>query len=591
MKRRSSLVLVLAVACSSSADDVPATSAGAPSGAPALAPTPSAVTPEAPTPGCAARPAPPDAPAAPSPDLYPAARYVSAATLGAPAKTACVETAALPAHARVDALVASMAKEAGLALGRPGDCACDWSLVFAAAPPALAGEAATPWKAAGASPDRYVVATRLDGGRTVSTLYAASEAAAMYALRAAFALSRAEDGGARRAALATIVDWPDVARRGVVEGIYGPSTPGAGPDCGRSTGYYLPYRVEDRSRLLRLMARARLNTFMYGPKCDPFAGPAAWDQAYPEGYAQAVAAAAHEADANLVDFVYGIRPLSFYARPGTYQARLAKLTAKLDAIRALGVRHFALFWDDSYDFPGSVADQIRLINDVDTYVKKSDPKDRLTVVGQPYCGKTDDFCSGPNALTDAWGAGLHADIAIFWTGTGVEPPTMNAGQMTAINASYRRKVTIWDNWPCSGGDRCGGPGFRGRSGDLPGAIAGYFANPVLNEHPGPALPVARFFEVLGPIADWAWNAKAYAGREAASYARWQPKLAALGPAIGAACTPCGAYGDYWTCSKTDKNAIAFCDPDTKCLSTFACAKGCEAKPAPSPDVCHFGSAP
>ena len=258
-------------------------------------------------------------------------------------------------------------------------------------------------------------------------------------------------------------------------------------------------------------------------------------------------------------------------------------------MRALGVRRFALFWDDSYDYPGDIAAQIRLLNDVDTYVKQHNPKDHLTVVGQPHCGPADSFCSGPNALTDAFGSGLHPDIEIFWTGVGVEPTTMTAAQLQGINASYRRKVTIWDNWPCAGAAYCGGPGFHGRAGDLGGAIQGYYANPVLNEYNGPALPVAKFFDVLGPIGDFTWNPPAYAASAAsedASFAHWKTLLAALGPKVGA-CKPCGSYGAYFTCSTSDHDVLEFCDPDTHCLTDIRCAHGCEPQPNPNPDVCHF----
>jgi hypothetical protein len=513
--------------------------------------------------------------------LYPAARYASLTTLGAKPSTLCVDTHSLASHATLDALVPGIAREAGLAIGTPGSCSCDWSVSFAASPPALGGAAATAWSNAGNNPDRYLVssATGTDG-RASSTLYATTEAAGAYALRAAIASLQSG-----RVASGTIVDWSSVVERGVVEGIYGPSNSNA--DCARSTAYWLPYRLRERMVLVDLMARARMNVFMYGPKCDYYSGPAGWNVPYPAAVGQMIQATAREADRQLVRFVWAIRPLSLFS-DGDYATELAAVKTKLDQLRALDVHHFALFWDDSYDFAGTTSQQVQLMNDVDAYVKSKDPTDHLTVVGEPYCSGSS-FCDGPNATTDALGAGLHPDIEIFWTGPGVEPTGIAASDLSGIDASYRRKVTIWDNWPCSGASYCS-PGFHGRSADLPGAIAGYLANPVLNEYNGPALPVEQFYEVVGPIADYLWDAPRYAASTASedqSYTAWQPVLGSLEKKVGAGCTPCGSYGAYWTCSTTKSDQIEFCDPDTACLTDIPCPKGCQSQPPGVADICHF----
>ena len=533
-----------------------------------------------PTPSCPSVPVQPAGKAA-SLALYPAPRYSALTTLGAKPSTACVDTAALPSHDALDALVGSILAEAGLKAGTPGSCACDWSLAFAHALPSLSPAASTAWSSAGSNPDRHVVVnvTGADG-RATSTLYATSETAGLYALRAAVATLQSG-----RVASGEIVDWSTVAERGVVEGIYGPSN--ANADCGRSTSYWLPYRMQDRLELVRLLSRLRMNVFMYGPKCDDYSGPGAWSTPYPTDVAELVQTTARLADAQLVRFVWAIRPLTFFS-DGGYATELAALEAKLDQLRSLDVRHFALFWDDSYDYAGSVAQQIQLMNDVDAYVKSKDPSDHLTVVGQPYCSGSS-FCSGPDATTDAFGSGLHPDIEIFWTGPGVEPTTIAASDLAGIDGSYRRKVTIWDNWPCAGASYCS-PGFHGRAADMPGAIQGYFANPVLDEYNGPALPVVQFFQVLGPISDYLWNAQAYAASTAsedASYQRWQPLLTELEPKVGSTCVPCGSYGAYWTCSTTNKQHIEFCDPVTSCLTDIPCPNGCQPQPAGQADICHF----
>jgi hypothetical protein len=125
---------------------------------------------------------------------------------------------------------------------------------------------------------------------------------------------------------------------------------------------------------------------------------------------------------------------------------------------------------------------------------------------------------------------------------------------------------------------------------MPGAIAGYLANPVLNEYNGPALPVEKFYDVVGPIADYLWDAPRYAASTASedqSYTAWQPVLGNLEKDVGAGCTPCGSYGAYWTCSTTKANQIEFCDPDTGCLTDIPCSNGCQSQPPGVADICHF----
>src|SRR5262249_30128378 len=150
------------------------------------------------------------------------------------------------------------------------------------------------------------------------------------------------------------------------------------------------------------------------------------------------------------------------------------------SMRAIGVSHFALFLDDISSH--SAAPQITLANAADDYIRKSAPSEHLIIVGTTYCSNPNNTfnCGGPNAYTDQLGQGLNPDIEVMWTGTDVEPSTMSAADMSGVDASLKRKVTVWDNWPNAPGS------YTGRSADLAGAVQGYYSNPVLNEFPGPA---------------------------------------------------------------------------------------------------------
>jgi hypothetical protein len=532
---------------------------------------------------CAPNPALEGAGAGPAKVTYPDPVLANVGPLVAGVRTACVDTRALASHRALDALVPVLLAEAGLTRADAG-CACDWSLAFAAKPPALTGDAASAWQRAGTSDERYVVVSSGSEGRAQTTLFAASERGALYALRAALGLATVDpaDAKARDVASATIVDWPAIPWRGVVEGMYGDRT-----------SYGTQWTPGERTLVMRLMDRLRANTFVYGPKNDPYAGwvGGKWRTPYPtgNGAAQAIATAAHDADANLLRFVWAVSPgaqLDF----ASYASELAALTSKLDAMRGLGVHHFALFLDDQ-KIQATVAQQAKLMNDLNAYVKKSDPNDHLLVVWWDYAGTAD-------SSTDALGPLVDKGVEIMWTGPCVESCTITAADMNPIGASLKRKPSIWDNWPSATGC-CGGSAaerMTGRSADLPAAIAAYYANPVINEC-GPecnaSLKIGDYLGHLGPVADYAWDASRYAASGAAidaSYARWAPLLTKLRPAVAACdvakCSASGPVYPGWTCSE-DKTRIFFCDSmENECTTALPCPGGCAFQPNPNPDICN-----
>lgn len=111
-------------------------------------------------------------------------------------------------------------------------------------------------------------------------------------------------------------------------------------------------------------------------------------------------------------------------------------------------------------------------------------------------------------------------------------------------------------------------------------MSAFYSNPVLNEGSSAAHPFASFTQVLGPIADYLWDAERYAAStssEDASWARWQALLAASVARIEA-CKPCGAAAPSFHC--VDAKTIGYCDPVTKCFTTVTCGGGCsEGSPA------------
>jgi hypothetical protein len=533
--------------------------------------------------GCAPNAPLVDAGAGPISVVYPDPVYARVGALAARVHTACVDTSALASHTSLDALAPSLLAEAGVKSAGAGACSCDWSLSFAAQPPALSTDAQKAWQQAGTNPERYALVSATSAGRPQTILYAASERGALYALRAALGLAvkDAADATARDVADATIVDYPAIAWRGIVEGMYG-----------NRTSYGTQWTPGERALVMRLLGRLRANTFVYGPKDDPYAGwiGGSWRTPYPtsSGAAQAMQVAAHDAAANLMRFVWAISPGAQFDW-SNYAGDLAAIESKYDSMRTMGVQHFAIFFDDQ-NIAASIAQQAQLMNDLDDYVKKKDATDHLLVVWWDYQGVKD-------SNTDALGPLVHPDVEIMWTGPCVESCTITAANMNPVDTSFVRKASIWDNWPSNG--CCGGSTterMTGRSADLPSAITAYYVNPVINEcgpQCGSAVHVSDFLAHLGPVADYAWDAARYAASTAAidaSYARWGPLLAAWQPLVqrcnAAHCTASGPVWPGWTCDSA-KTGIWFCDGmNSNCVTELPCPGGCSLQANPNPDICN-----
>ena len=90
-----------------------------------------------------------------------------------------------------------------------------------------------------------------------------------------------------KAQAVTIKDWPAVPFRGTVEGFYGQ-----------------PWSFEARKSQFRFYGDWKMNTYIYGPKDDPYHGfSTRWRDPYPEAEAQHIAELVRVAHENKVNFV------------------------------------------------------------------------------------------------------------------------------------------------------------------------------------------------------------------------------------------------------------------------------------------------
>ncbi|MEO6948368.1 MAG: beta-N-acetylglucosaminidase domain-containing protein, partial [Ginsengibacter sp.] len=95
------------------------------------------------------------------------------------------------------------------------------------------------------------------------TINAFDERGLFYAVQTLYQLYKYENG-VYTLPKGEITDYPDVAHRGTVEGFYGE-----------------PWTFQDRLEQLRFYGKLKLNTYIYGPKNDPFHSSPNWRLPYP----------------------------------------------------------------------------------------------------------------------------------------------------------------------------------------------------------------------------------------------------------------------------------------------------------------------
>ncbi|MBQ5818230.1 MAG: beta-N-acetylglucosaminidase domain-containing protein, partial [Bacteroidaceae bacterium] len=219
----------------------------------------------------------------------------------------------------------------------------------------------------------------------------------------------------------TVSDYPDVATRGMVEGYYGN-----------------PYSEEDRKSMFEFFGKQKMNTYIYGPKDDIY-HRAKWREEYPAAEAAKIAEYAKVAKANKVDFVWAIHPGNDIKWNRTDSLNMIK---KLNAMYELGIRTYAVFFDDIWGEGTDATRQAGLLNYIsDEFVKKHDDVAPLILCPTQY---NKGWSSG-NYL-DILGEKSYKETNIMWTGNSVID-MINKKDMEWINNRIKRNAYIWLNYP------------------------------------------------------------------------------------------------------------------------------------------------
>jgi hyaluronoglucosaminidase len=225
--------------------------------------------------------------------------------------------------------------------------------------------------------------------------------------------------------LVEITDFPDVLSRGSVEGFYG-----------------TPWSHEDRISQFKFYGALKLNTYIYGPKDDPYHSSPNWRKPYPAENAKQIEELVQEAQKNEIYFTWAIHPgLDIQWN----KADSLAILNKLELMYGLGVRSFAVFFDDISGIGTKAEKQAELLNYIQKqFIEKK--KDVLPLIMCPTEYNKAWSDPNPNTYLDILGDKLHPAIQIMWTGDRVIDDVSKA-DLDWINKRIKRKAYIWWNFP------------------------------------------------------------------------------------------------------------------------------------------------
>lgn len=330
-----------------------------------------------------------------------------------------------------------------------------------------------------------------------------------------------------------INDHADQQYRGIVEGYYG-----------------FPYTTETRIDLMEWGKHYKLNTYIYGPKSDPY-HLGYWREDYPDTVSdeeahnglvtaaqmQQLADASHHTKVDLIWAAHPAmsNPVDLSTREGTL-AGARDLLRKFDHLYSLGVRQFGIFLDDI-----SVANGVRdcdnhalLLQSVQDsliaryngrgakghhrqHVNPADTVRPLHFVPTPYALN---FASDKD-LTHYFSAisGIDPSIVVYFTGSGVWS-NIAEKDYDKMAAYVGRRVAMWWNFPCNDNND--------RNIYLMDVDSYYRTDPSLTSSLGivcnPMAQGEASKVTLFGVADYCWNVKAFDSRS-----NWEHAFAAVVP--------------------------------------------------------------
>ena len=223
--------------------------------------------------------------------------------------------------------------------------------------------------------------------------------------------------------------------RGVVEGFYG-----------------TPWTFEERADIIDFCRKNNLNSYIYAPKDDPYHRDK-WRKPYPADKLEEMRGLVDFAKQNKIRFIFAVSPgldLNYKGTKG--DADFNAMLRKIDAMYQIGVRDFAIFFDDLKDDKGRHHEdgkaQATFLNRLQKNLRER-YKDVAPLITVPTEYFFDDMIKGGKVkpytrdLTET----LDPTIVVLYTGRGVVCDGITDDELAEVNKIFGREVGIWWNYP------------------------------------------------------------------------------------------------------------------------------------------------
>lgn len=226
-----------------------------------------------------------------------------------------------------------------------------------------------------------------------------------------------------------------VPLRGIVEGFYGK-----------------PWTAADREDIMNFCREHNLNAYIYAPKNDPYHRDK-WREPYPADKLAELQKLVNVAKSNGIRFTFAISPgLDLHYTGNEAEKDFNLLIQKMDTMYKIGVRSFAIFFDDLKDDKGRHREngkkQAELLNRLqDTFHTMH--KDIVPLITVPTEYFYLDMIDGnkTKSYTRDFSENIDKKIIVLYTGDGVVCNGITNSQFSAANKVYDRELGIWWNYP------------------------------------------------------------------------------------------------------------------------------------------------